>query len=80
MVEITMTRETGKIRLLLAAGGILALALAGTHAGVDRDIEPISPAAATFPQGALLNLGHAMNHYYLYHQVRRGSLTRQQRW
>ena len=74
-----MTREGSKICLLLAAGGILTLALASSHARVDHVVEPMTSAATTFPQGALLNLGHATNHYYLYYHFRRGSLNRQQR-
>jgi len=72
-----MTHEAGKTRLLLAACGILALALASAHARVERDIEPVIRAATAFPQGALLNLGHAANHYYLYNQLPGNSFTRQ---
>jgi len=74
-----MTREVGKIRWLPAALGILALAFAGAGARAERGIELVAPAAATFAQGALLNLEPATNHYYLYYQLRSSSLSPEQR-
>ena len=68
-----MTIEACKKRVLLAAGGLIALSLSWTSVRADHDADLVTPLVTIFAVGALLNYSHSSQHYHHYYRYKRRS-------
>ena len=57
---------------VVAATGLVMLALVSTSARANHDHDVVTPLVAGFALGALLNYGHSSHHYYRYQYQRHG--------